>query len=257
MVVGTVAAAAAAYAFQLLGGRVLGPTDFSPITLLWTIQFLAFSIVFVPMEQLTVRRLSLGQPGAAPWPLYLSVITATAVGATVFTALSLDRFFAGDPGYLPITAGLVLTYGVYEVGRGFLAGHRRFKEYGLVTLLESLLRLALAGAVISLGAGALGLGWTMVAGALVVWLWHPLRGQHTRRAGTPREAGEAGALATFITANAAAQTIVAAGPLVVAALGGTAAEVSIFFQTTLLLRAPLAVAYGLTSRVLPPFTRFV
>jgi len=60
-----------------------------------------------------------------------------------------------------------------------------------------------------------------------------------------------------VAATAAAQTIVAAGPLVVAALGAGAAEVSVFFQTFLLLRAPLTVAYNLVSRILPPFTRLV
>ena len=40
MIVGTLVAALAAYLFQLIVGRSLGPTVFAPITVLWTIQFL-------------------------------------------------------------------------------------------------------------------------------------------------------------------------------------------------------------------------
>jgi O-antigen/teichoic acid export membrane protein len=64
-------------------------------------------------------------------------------------------------------------------------------------------------------------------------------------------------LATFVTANAASQTILAAGPLVVGGLGASPADVSVFFQTFLLFRSPLTLAYNLISRVLPPFTRLV
>ncbi len=60
----------------------------------------------------------------------------------------------------------------------------------------------------------------------------------------------------FIVANAAAQTIVAAGPLIVGALGAPAAEVSVFFETSLLFRAPLTISYSLVARILPPFTAF-
>jgi len=257
MLVATVLAAAAAYLFQLVVGRVLGPTDFAPLTALWTVQFLVFTTVFLPMEQLTVRRLNLDVPGGAPWRLYLGVVAAATVAATAFAALTLNRLFTGRLAYLPMVAALVLGYGGFALGRGYLAGRRRFKEYALCTLAESVLRLALAGILLALSVGAVGLGWTLVAGSLVVWGWRPLRGERRREAGAPPEAGAAAALAAFVAANAAAQTIVAAGPLVVAGLGASAAEVSVFFQTFLLLRAPLTVGYNLVSRVLPPFTRFV
>lgn len=257
MLVATVLAAIAAYLFQLVVGRALGPEAFAPLTVLWTVQFLVFTTVFLPMEQLTVRRLNLDRPGAAPWGLYLSVIAASVVGATAFAAATLNRLFVGDAAYLPLVATLVGVYGCFALGRGYLAGRRRFREYAFVTFWESVSRLALAGMLLALSVGALGVGWTLVAGALVVWLWRPLGGARRREAGAPPEAGAAAALGGFVAANAAAQTIVAAGPLVVAALGAEAAQVSIFFQTFLLLRAPLTVAYNLVSRIMPPFTRLV
>jgi len=257
MVVGTLVAAVAAYLFQLLAGRVLGPADLQPIVVLWTIQFLVFTIVFMPMEQLTIRRLNSTVAHAAPWRLFLWLIAASTAGALLYGFLTLDRQFDGDLSYLAIIAALIIGYGGFALGRGFLAGRLRYREYGLSTLAESTLRLVLAIALLAAGVGSLGLSWTLVAGAAVIWLWSPLRGERTREVGTARETGSAGVLATFIAANASAQTLVAAGPLVVSALGGSDAAQSILFETFLLFRAPLTVSYSLIARVLPPFTAMV
>jgi O-antigen/teichoic acid export membrane protein len=256
MIVGTLVAALAAYLFQLVAGRVLGPTAFAPITVLWTIQFLVLTTVFVPMEQLTIRRLSVTDPDAAPWRLFIGAVTAAVVVSTGFAALTLDRLLDGEPVYLAITAALLAGYGGFALARGLLAGHRRFKEYGLSTLAESVVRLAAALVLLALGVGAVGLGWTLVVGALVVWIWRPLRYEPVR--GVPTNGRGSGAdLGTYVAANAASQTILAAGPLVVGALRASSAEVSVFFETFLLFRAPLSVAYSLIARILPPFTRLV
>jgi O-antigen/teichoic acid export membrane protein len=55
-------------------------------------------------------------------------------------------------------------------------------------------------------------------------------------------------------ANAAAQTILVAGPLAVERLGGNATEISVLFVTLTLFRAPLAIANNLLARLLPPFS---
>jgi O-antigen/teichoic acid export membrane protein len=257
MVVSTLLAAIAAYLFQLIAGRALGPTEFAPITVLWTIQFLVFTTVFMPMEQLTIRRLNAAVPAAAPWPIYLILIGASIALSVLFGLMTLDRLFAGQAWYLATLAALITGYGGFALGRGYLAGRLRYRDYGASTFAESALRLALAGGLLAAGVGALGLAWTLVAGSLVIWLWRPFRGERTRDRGIDKESGTAGVLATFITANAASQTIVAAGPLVVGAMGAPAREVSVFFETFLFFRAPLTVAYSLIARVLPPFTRMV
>lgn len=255
MVVGTLVAAVAAYLFQLIAGRSLGPTEFAPVTVLWTIQFLAFTTVFMPIEQLTIRRLSAAEPVTTPWGLYGGLIVGAAAASVVFGVLTLDRLFDGEAAYLVVIAVLVGAYGLFALGRGFLAGRLRYREYGLSTLAESVLRLAAAIALLSVGIGALGLGWTLVIGAFVVLLWRPFG--ETGEDDQPNGPGETAAvLFPFIIANGASQTIVAAGPLVVGALGAPAAEVSVFFETFLLFRAPLTVSYSLVARILPPFTAF-
>ena len=254
MVVGTLVAAVAAYLFQLIAGRVLGPVDLQPIVVLWTVQFLIFTIVFVPMEQLTIRRLTASEVRAAPWRLFLGLIAVSTAGAVLYGFFTLDSQFDGDPWYLLILAALIAVYGGFALGRGFLAGRLRYREYGLAVFAESMLRLVLAIALLAIGVGPLGLSVTLVAGGLVVWVWVPLLGERIRDRGVAREAGSVGMMTTIITANASAQTLVAAGPLLVIALGGNDAAQSIFFETFLLFRAPLTVSYSLIARVLPPFS---
>ncbi len=254
MVVGTLVAAVAAYAFQLVAGRVLGPEAFAPITVLWTIQFLVFTTVFVPMEQLTIRRLSAAVPESAPRRLFLSAIVVSVVASVGFGAFTLDRLLDGNVIYLAVIMVVIAAYGSFALARGALAGRRRFDDYGWSTMAESVVRLVVVLSLLAVGAGVVGVAWSLIPGALVVYLWKPFRGKAPST--TPGPATGAGAaLATFVVANAASQTIVAAGPLVVGALGASAAERSVFFETFLLFRAPLTVAYSLIARVLPPFTR--
>lgn len=256
MVVGTLVAAIAAYLFQVVAARVLGPEAFAPITVLWTIQFLVFTIVFLPMEQLTIRRLSMADPDAAPWRLFIGVIVIAIVASTGFAALTRNQLLDGEPVYLVIVAVLIAFYGAFALGRGLLAGHRRYKEYGLTTMAESTLRLVAAIAILALGFGSVGLAWTLALAPLVVWIWRPLAPE-VGRSSVVIERGAGADLGTFVAANASSQTILAAGPLVVGALRASPTEVSVFFETFLLFRAPLSIAYSLIARILPPFTRFV
>jgi O-antigen/teichoic acid export membrane protein len=256
ILVATFVSAAGAFLYLVIVGRAVGPTAFAPITVLWTVQYLVTTTAYGPIELLTVRRLSREAPTATPWALYLWVTAACTAGTLTFGIFTLDRFFAGDAAFLLTLTPLVIGYAGFAVGRGYLAGRRRFKDYAYVIAAESLLRLCLAGVLLAAGAGALGLSTAMAAAPFVIWLWRPLRGRRHAEAAQRPEQGAAADLGAFISATAASQTLLAAGPLVVGALGGGAAQVSVLGQTFLLLRAPLAVAFNLTSRVMPPLTRF-
>ncbi|MBI5156517.1 MAG: hypothetical protein HZA58_00740 [Acidimicrobiia bacterium] len=257
MVFGTVIAATAAYGFQLVAGRALGPEEFAPITVLWTMQFLVFTTVFLPMEQLTIRRLSATHPEPPPRMLFTAVIGTATILVTGFAAVTLNRLLAGEAIYLVVVPILIVSYGGFALARGSLAGRHRFADYGWTTMAESVARLGVAVLVIIAGFGVVGVAWSLIPGALIIYAWRPFRAGDAAPSAAPATTGTGAALAAFVTANAASQTIVAAGPLLVAALGGGPAEVSVFFETFLLFRAPLTVAYNLIARVLPPFTREV
>jgi hypothetical protein len=98
---GSAFAAVGAYVFQLLGARMLGPTAFAPLSVLWTIQVLLLAVALVPLEQFVTRRLELtgghsAELGSAIRAV-VSLLGLCLVGVLVFVTLTLDTFFAGVP----------------------------------------------------------------------------------------------------------------------------------------------------------------
>ncbi len=255
---GSLLAGLAAYAYQIIGGRTLGATDFAPVSVLLTIHFLTFIVFLLPVEQLVVRRLTLdpsrsGLPRNAWWLAGLTV-----VAATVFAWLGVDRFLNGDRRFIAFTAMTVLMHAGYSAARGHLAGWRRFREYGYASGGANVMRLAVAIIVLSLRPSASGLAIALIAGPLITLIWRPFRRVDTsRNAITAEDAatvGDQGLLSGLVLSSAASQALLLAGPVVAAILGATQALVSVVFATFTLFRAPLTFGYNLIARVLPPFT---
>jgi len=258
VVVGSAVAGLGAYAYQLLGGRVLGAEAFAPVSVLLTIHFLTFVVILLPIEQLVVRRLTIdpNQQGLTKHAYLLAGLTV--VGATLFAFLGVDGMLNGDYRFVGFTFLTVGVHFIFAAGRGHLAGRRRFMEYGLASGSASLVRLAVALVVTVIHPSASGFAVGLIVGPLAVLLWRPFR-QTDPDSQTLASAGEAppdrGLLAGLVMAAAASQALLLAGPLVVGGLGGTAVEVSIAFAAFTLGRAPLVFGYNLLARVLPPFTR--
>jgi O-antigen/teichoic acid export membrane protein len=120
------ATALSVYLFQVIAGRSLGPEGFAPIGILWTVSFLLFSVLYLPVEQYVTRRLILGggrwQPDSTAT---LTVAIPLVIGA-VFVAATRQRFFEGEWVFVIVIVALMLSGSVTAVGRGFLAGRRRF-----------------------------------------------------------------------------------------------------------------------------------
>lgn len=255
---GIVANATAAYLFNLLGGRVLGPDDFAPISILWTLQFLYITIVSLPVEQVIIQRLTAAggrREALRPaWPLIVLIVGGGTAATTAVVAATRDRFFQGESGYVVMALVLFAGWGLFAVARGFLGASQRFRAYGLVLAAEAGVRLAAGIAVLATRPEPLPLAWTMATGTWVILLARPFR----REPAVSATSTEAGGVVRFVSGlfvgNAASQTLLAAGPLVVGALGASAAAVSVFFVTFTVLRAPLTMTYALVARVLGPLT---
>ncbi len=252
MVAGTLVAGVGNYAYQLLGGRALGPEGFAPIGTLLTIHFLAFIIVLLPVEQLIIRALTIrGGLTSASTRTILATVSATAATAFLVAWVGRDRFFAGDGRYAMVAVLVVLAHALFVAGRGSLAGHRRFRAYGEASGGASVLRLLIAILVVVLAPGPLGFALALAIGPLVVLLWPSA----LKIPKIPdQQTAPTRFLATFIMAAAASQVLLLAGPLAAGALGAGAAVISIVFVTFTLARAPLTFGYNLIARVLPPFT---
>jgi O-antigen/teichoic acid export membrane protein len=196
---------------------------------------------------------------------------AVVLTALVFTAK--DSLLPGHPELTAVVPAIVLSYAGFVLVRGVLAARDRYKAYGGVTALESLVRLCAAVIVAALVAaaattpGTVLLAWTLPLGALVAAAWGLTSRLSEPEQPSPEKLPAPTApeirpdapgrfLAIATTANAAAQILLAASPLVVGPLGASAKEISVLFITVTAARVPLVILQGgLLSRLLPTFTR--
>ena len=260
IVVGSLVAGLAAYAYEVAGGRVLGPHAFAPISALLTIHFLAFVVILLPLEQVVIRRLTIDarRPGVPVGAV--GVIAAAALGGAVLAWIGRGPLFQGDGAYAALVAATVVAHGLFAVGRGHLAGRARYRSYGMTSAAAALVRLAVAGFVLAVNPSSLGFAAALVVGPLVVLAWRPFREgvDGGRRSQRPHVvdvlSAESHLLAGLMLASAASQALLLSGPVVVALLGARPAVVSAVFVTFTLFRAPLTLGYNLVARVLPPLT---
>jgi O-antigen/teichoic acid export membrane protein len=254
-----------AYLFQLLGTRALGRDAYAPIGTLWTIQYLFWSVFLSSIESYVAREVLLGRVGQS---LYRGTavriwawIGGLAAALTAGCWLVRDRLFYGV-GDLAVVAGLtVLSFGALAVVRGRLAGEERFAAYGAVSAAESLTRVTLAVAVVSVGATARALAWVLpIGGAAAAGSWFALESRRMGRPPTPPAGPEPSRLSRFVmfntVSNGVTHLLLAGGPLALVALSAGPKEVSIFFVTITAARIPVVFALGgVLSRLLPSFTR--
>ena len=242
------------YVYQVVGGRALGPVEFRPVVALLTLSFLAFAVVLLPIEQLVIRSVTWrGGFDRSPRSTVWVATTLTVAVTSAVALLGSEEFFEGEMGFVVLVGASVLTHAVYVVGRGNLAGTRKFRSYGVATAGMPVARLAVALVVLAAGTGALGFGTALAMAPLIIFLWWKLiRAARPERAESEESPGLF--LVSFVLAAAASQVLLLAGPLAAALLGAAAAEISIVYVTLTIARSPLLLGYSLLVRVLPPFT---
>lgn len=277
VVMGGIASGLGAYAFTILGARVLGQHDYAPVGVLWTLQYLIHTVGLLSLEAYVTRT---GRMGRGPWTWIVGLV----IGLTTLTGVFAMQLFGSTDPVWPLAAGLIaLGFGTHVAARGLSAADERFTVYGVLTGSESLLRLVIAVVAMIIAPRAEVLALTLAGGAFVSGAWWVLAGHGPRRlfgsnpaparaaargdvAATPAEESAAGPsarpaepattatpfLATTTLANAIAQVLLAGGPLVTALLGADPAVTSMVFVTTTAARAPLVLLYsGLLARILP------
>ena len=257
---GSLVGGVGAYLFQVLGVRQLSEEAFAPIGVLWTVQYLVMSVALAAIEAYLTRTVAThGVQGAArrralPW------IGLVAVAVTAFGLVTRDALLGGDAALAAVGGLIVLSYGAFVVLRGRLAGEERFRAYGSATAGESVARLLFALALLAVTPSTRTLALAMPLGPLAVWALFKLRRWPAARPPQAHAASPVTTLGRFlaptIAAAAIAQTLLASGPLVLPALGGSTAAVAVLFVTVTAARVPLVLAFGgLLSRVLPPLQR--
>jgi lipopolysaccharide/colanic/teichoic acid biosynthesis glycosyltransferase len=262
IVVGSLVAGIGAYAYQFLGGHTLGVEAFAPIGALLTAHFLAFVIILMPIEQFVIRRITLGARGWVVPVRAVALAASSAVVGAVVVWLTSDEYFESDTNFVWFVVATVVFHFFFAVGRGYLAGFRRFRAYGYASAAASILRLAIAVGVVMIGATVEGFAWAQILGPLVIFFWRPFRAPANVATGSrgvidterAESLGERGLLSGLVLSSAASQALLLAGPLVAGALGASVVEFSVTYATLLIARAPITLGYNLIARVLPPFT---
>jgi lipopolysaccharide/colanic/teichoic acid biosynthesis glycosyltransferase len=257
IVLGSLVAGLGAYAYQFIGGRSLGEQGFAPIGVLLTAHFLAFVVVLLPIEQFVIRRLTLGFRGWVVPARAIALVASAAAAAALVVGVAGDDYFTSRREFVMFVLLTVVLHFFFAVGRGYLAGYRRFRAYGYVSAAASLLRVGLALGVAILAPTVTGFAWAHVLGPIVIFFWRPWRVpayMADQEDEGPASDSDRGLLTGLVLSAAASQALLLAGPLVASRLGASAAEFSVTYATLLIARAPLTLGYNLIARILPPFT---
>ncbi len=250
---GAIIASIGAYAFQVVGGRSLGADGFAPVATVWTIGFLVYTIVMLPVEQMTTRTVTLRAGAALDSATRRQVAIALSLGGlagVLIAAVGTERFFEGSAVFIIAMALLMLARALMTIARGVMAGRRRFRAYGVTMMLEAVALVALGIGFAVVDVGAFWFGLALGAAPLTLLLVRPYQVRLDPHRGPADVPETTGLLQLLVVAAALSQLILAGGPLVVNLVGGTAAEVSIYFITFTLLRGPITASYGLATRFL-------
>lgn len=222
----------------------------APMTALWTLFFIIITVLLIPVEQYVTREVARGRKSLPRdlRPALVMTLVGVVIGV-VFVALTLDLLFEGEPIYLVQIVLLVTGYAMLCMGKGVLAGARRFSEVGWVFIIETSARLLAGIILLAIALNSTSLGWAMVIGAwsvLILRWWRRDTGDPEIPA-TP----SGGFLLGYVGGSSSSQLLLAGAPLAVPWLGAGPAMISIVFYTFTLFRAPLTLIFSLQGRILP------
>lgn len=255
---GTAANGLFAYAFFALVTQKLGADRAAPIAVLWTYWGASTAVVTFPLQHWIIRTLRASGEGVVRDAVgrLLPVTGALALLAGGATWTVRGQLFLRDDAVFPALIALLTIVMLFGgVVRGGLAGRERFIATAVVLAGENLLRLALAAAVLALGAGASAVGAALVAGGLLGLAWpSSYRFDRDPDAGGTSVFSFLGAVAS---GSLVAQVVLVGGPAVLALIGGAPREVTSLFVTLALFRAPYLLALGLANQVTGALTDMV
>ncbi|MCL1594593.1 MAG: hypothetical protein M3132_09605, partial [Actinomycetia bacterium] len=130
IVVGSLVAGLGGYAFTFISGRSLGEEAFAPFSVLLTAHFLAFIIVLMPIEQLVIRRITVGRRGWVVPMRAIGLAASAGFAAAIVVGVAGDAYFDSRREFVMFAILTVFVHFFFAVGRGYLAGFRRFRAYG-------------------------------------------------------------------------------------------------------------------------------
>ncbi len=143
------------YLFFALASHALDRDDYGRIVVLWSVMFVAISVLFRPIEQLLSRTIAELETQRRPVGPALRVAARIQLGiAVVFTVVAVAlkgdleaRLFDGSELFFWALVASVLGFGASFFARGYLAGTGRFGLFAALLFVDSIARALFAMAV--------------------------------------------------------------------------------------------------------------
>ncbi len=248
-----------AYVFFALVTRALGAEEAAPVAVLWTYWSFAAAALTFPLQHWTVRAIvAAGGEGpvrkAVPPIAALTLAVALLAGAATWAIR--DTLFHRDGWSFPLLV-VAVTVGSAFLGivRGMLTVRDRLAAVGLILIAENAVRCVLAAVLIAGDVTtARYYGLALAAGQLVGFGWPSVlrlgRTGATDQGWLRFVAGASGG-------QVISQVVLTGGPVALALLGGSPAQVTGLFVALALFRAPYTLALGAVSPATGVLTRLV
>jgi O-antigen/teichoic acid export membrane protein len=253
-----------AYGFLVVSSRVLDKAEYAPLSVLWSILFLAGPGFFLPLEQEVSRALAgrrARNHGGGPVIKKAAVLGGGLAAALLLVVAASSQFLLDhlfDEHVLLLVGFALGLVGYYceHLSRGTFSGQGRFRPYSTVIGAEGAIRflacvlLAIVG-VKAVGPYGLALGLAPLLAVLVA-----LRGQHNLVVPGPEAdwAELSTALGALLAGSVLAQGLVFGGPLAVKLLASgprEEADVGRFLNGLVIARIPLFLFQAVQAALLP------
>ena len=252
-----------AYGFLVLAARALGPEQYAPLGLLWTVVFLVGPGFFLPVEQEVSRALSDRRArgvGGGPLLRRAALLTAIVLGVllvvvAVSSPLTLPKLFDDEP---LLIVGLALALAGAAAGhlaRGACSGQGRFRPYAIFLAADGTVRLLLCAALSIAGIDTP--GWYGVAVGAAPLIAVAIAVGRERGLVTPGPDASwselSKALVILLVASVLSFTLVNAGPMAIDLLGSESeqAEAGRFLNGLIIARVPLFLFQAVQASLLP------
>jgi hypothetical protein len=230
---------------------VLGPVAFAPLAQLWTLWALFAASITFGVQQWVIKLLlggvagrSIARAGSAPL-----VATAALVLAICFAMRA--QWFDDRLVFVLMAVGLVFGTAANGAGRGAIAAAGSTRVLAIIVIGENLIRILLLIPLIILDADAAWFGLALLAGfGINMLVPRTVRGRSQVVDVDPDAVGPSTTpmLIAAIVGLVGFATMFA-GPLLLAAGGGTATEVSAYFLIVTLARVPFVAVLGLLPKI--------
>ncbi len=253
LTVGSGLAGLLAYVFFALATRSLGVERAAPVSVLWSWWAIAAAVLTFSVQHWIIATLAgdgheTTVARSMPRIALAGATLAVLAGVVAFAARGMlfdDRGVAFPAMVAALTAGSLFT----GVVRGALAGRRRYVASAVCLMSENAVRVAAAAAAALAGAGAEAFGVALVVGSFTGLLWvRALRFEHAHPRSHPVRNPMA-LMSGIAGGSLIAQVVLTGGPVALAVVGGSPAEVTSVFVALAVWRAPYVVALGVTPQL--------